>query len=819
MLAFSDSRQEAARLGPRLTLQHEIQLVRAALARTAANGPPVDKSSLAFLREEIAGYEQKLQRPGLTLPMRQTIEANLENLRQQLAAQRAGGSLEDWRKRLEDEPSLQQLMDQPSAQVQDVAGWSKDAPKMWEENYQQIKPYLAWMIGRELAKPVRTSATAETLGLVEVTYPGLEQIAPPPVLGSLPLAVCQALEECWADYLAALCDSLRRDGGITLGSDEADKNYPFGNQLIGRWCTQETTTGARLIRLSSERRHLFTEEVLRRCGLVEEKIVPTARELLQQTFSLLHAAAGEQLKWLRLEQRKSNTGTVPAVQLIFPHLGLRTPGQLFRCENTGQVWPRSVRGCAPEAGCNQLAPVLPETLDHVGHGARQRRELKASPNFSMGLWAEEHSAQLSPRENRRLQDLFKFGARNILSSTTTLELGIDIGGLNAVLMSNVPPGKANYLQRAGRAGRRADGSSVVITYARPRPFDREVFQRIGDYLGAALRRPRVLLERTRVVKRHGHAFLLGEFFKAIYPRGTRVGAMNAFGNMGRFCGEVLPSKWNKGEDKPSVPVFLPDWQGIEKPWWKEMTTDAGLHLRFLDFLAWVETDGRADWMARFTQLFQHTPLAAIVEEWAAFFAAARTTFQAAIQSWKEEYGALLQAWKSIDGTMPQARATANMLRYQMSALFETTVIEALADLQFLPRYGFPIGLQKLRVITPDENDKTKIREEDQFRLERPGKLRPNHCCCPVMALAAPPGMRRARALKSSASGASNVPRLPSPERNPVRLKSSRSTQAYRDSRPSTAKKVSYWCITTGPFGVKKMAPPRQFLPVMDLRFA
>lgn len=51
-----------------------------------------------------------------------------------------------------------------------------------------------------------------------------------------------------------------------------------------------------------------------------------------------------------------------------------------------------------------------------------------------------------------------------------------------------------------------------------------------------------------------------------------------------------------------------------------------------------------------------------------------------------------------------------------------TVIEALADKQFLPRYGFPISVQKLRVLIPAEDGSGKTREEDQYRLERGGLL-------------------------------------------------------------------------------------------------
>ena len=164
----------------------------------------------------------------------------------------------------------------------------------------------------------------------------------------------------------------------------------------------------------------------------------------------------------------------------------------------------------------------------------------------MGLWGEEHSAQLAPEENKRRQLLFRDGGRNLLSSTTTMELGIDIGGLNGVLLGNVPPGRANHMQRAGRAGRRSDGSSVVVTFARGRAFDREVFLDFREFLKRPLRRPVVFLERGRFVRRHLHAMLLAEFFAPMQSFAT--GAMDAYSNMGRLLGCSSAAK--VGEIRP-----------------------------------------------------------------------------------------------------------------------------------------------------------------------------------------------------------------------------------------------------------------------------
>ncbi len=77
---------------------------------------------------------------------------------------------------------------------------------------------------------------------------------------------------------------------------------------------------------------------------------------------------------------------------------------------------------------------------------------------------EEHTAQLSSEYGQLFQREFMEGKINILSCSTTFEMGVDLGNLNSVFLSNMPPTTANYRQRAGRAGRRAGSTSCVVTY-------------------------------------------------------------------------------------------------------------------------------------------------------------------------------------------------------------------------------------------------------------------------------------------------------------------------------------------------------------------
>ncbi|MEW6489798.1 MAG: DEAD/DEAH box helicase [Thermodesulfobacteriota bacterium] len=728
LLAFSDSRQEAARLGPGLMRQHEIQLVRAALVRCLRDSPVADEAMIGYLRDTIRRLEAEVAW-AQTPAVRDQIRRDLEVKRQELAAATVGGSFREWLAALERSSLAHELLGSDLGEKHRASEWSRRTQAEWDVNFQQVRERLPHLLARELARPARAQATVETLGLAEVTYPGLDAASPPnSLLGVLPNEEARrSLASVWPTFLRALCDSLRADGVVTMGSREEDDAFQFGAGWIGRWCAVETDRGPLLQRFvgatSRQLRRAFAAEVLGKCGLSRGRAEDMAADLLRYCHAQLLELAGR-LPWLERGQRQSLEGPVEAVRIRIPELGLRPSGELYRCPRTGHVWSYEVLGCAPAAGCTELKPVTAEELDADPRHGRQRRELRDSRVFALGLWAEEHSAQLSPAENRRRQDLFKAGVRNVLSSTTTMELGIDIGGLTAVLMSNVPPGKANYLQRAGRAGRRADGSSLAVAFARSRPYDREVFRRFDDYLRAEFRKPLVFLDRARVARRHAHAYLLGEFFRTVYPPGAHVGAMNAFGNMGVFCGVPLPPYRERGP-RPGVGEPVTAWAvSAGAPWVDEGRREPGLVGHFGDYLRWIAGHGERWARPLLQRLLEGTGGRPALESWASFVEKVRGDFEEAVQSWLAEYQELLLGWKSVPEDGARARAQCNAIRYQLRAFYETTVIEALADRQFLPRYGFPIGLQKLRVVSVerDGNQRPRIREEDQYRLERGGLL-------------------------------------------------------------------------------------------------
>lgn len=136
-----------------------------------------------------------------------------------------------------------------------------------------------------------------------------------------------------------------------------------------------------------------------------------------------------------------------------------------------------------------------------------------SDGKAMTARAREHTASLSTDLREKIESEFAEGLVNLLSCTTTMEMGVDLGDLEAIANLNIPPGIANYQQRTGRAGRRAQAAPFCVTVARNTQYDQVVFKDFQVYLGGKAPIPFILLDNARLFRRHQNGIVLTGFLR------------------------------------------------------------------------------------------------------------------------------------------------------------------------------------------------------------------------------------------------------------------------------------------------------------------
>jgi ATP-dependent helicase YprA (DUF1998 family) len=200
----------------------------------------------------------------------------------------------------------------------------------------------------------------------------------------------------------------------------------------------------------------------------------------------------------------------------------------LQCATCGNLQHQPLLGRCAACGRDQLVERLPTDPYMSAHYDYFREPLRAALHGERPthITAEEHTAQLSQRDTGevyatteefelRFQDVALSDAQppiDVLSCTTTMEVGIDIGSLTAIGMRNVPPQRENYQQRAGRAGRRGATVSTVVTYADNGPHDNFYYHHPAGMISGDPRRPVLKIDSRRLAQRHLNAYLLQTFF-------------------------------------------------------------------------------------------------------------------------------------------------------------------------------------------------------------------------------------------------------------------------------------------------------------------
>lgn len=200
----------------------------------------------------------------------------------------------------------------------------------------------------------------------------------------------------------------------------------------------------------------------------------------------------------------------------------------YRCKKCGKVTSYHCKGFCSYAKCDGMLEEYDPTANlKDNHYARLYKDPHMSP-----LFIKEHTAQLAKDQQAIYQQGFANGKINALSCSTTFEMGVDVGSLETVYMRNVPPSPANYVQRAGRAGRAIHSAAFVMTYAKLSSHDFTFYNHPQKMISGVIQAPVFEIKNRKVINRHIYAVALSAFLSInpdVYDGDNRTVFLNEGG--------------------------------------------------------------------------------------------------------------------------------------------------------------------------------------------------------------------------------------------------------------------------------------------------
>jgi len=340
---------------------------------------------------------------------------------------------------------------------------------------------------------------------------------------------------------------------------------------------------------------------------------------------------------------------------------IRTATSRYVCGRCGLVSSYSVGTACTRKHCEGVLLNEPFDASRESIIAKWVAGL-GSPHFYT-LKSEEHTAQINKDLAKSIEDAFRAEGINLLSSTTTFEMGINIGDLQKVLLRNAPPSSASYVQRIGRTGRGNDKNAVCVTLCSRSKYDADTWMDPPRLMSGEVRTPTVFTANRVIAQRHFNAVLFAQFLRDKLLDNEALGELR---------------------QKIRLEAFLPleSRAGVPEAWSKLRPVDI-----YLDFVSWLSHSVEHE-------LFRTDSGQSLVS--------ALGNFATASQNASSRYTNSLGAIAEELSALKKERSKAYELGHERSDidqaiknLLAADVIATLAKRGFLPRYAFPLDVVTL----------------------------------------------------------------------------------------------------------------------------
>lgn len=543
LITFTDSRQGTARMAVRMQQEAERSRLRGLVfeilrnAQAKADAAPKDTPS--GNPAELLVQAENLEKIGMA--------GMAAELRKQAELLQSGA-----------EPANQAEII-PWPQMADTIAEARDIEKFILRYNRYANPALfdgseggltmaRLLLAREFSRRPKNQNSTETLGLIKVGYQGLEKVTttPPlwgdtraiPALGAANDPKSALTLDDWRDFLKVALDFYVRENTF----------IPMENKMR-RWMGSRFSPKA----LYSPKSDVQESSTIRKWPQIKPGTPHRLIKLLELATGLNRAMNADADKingwleaaWVALVNAGILESSDTGHRLRLEILTFSLPAEGWLCPLTRRIFDTTFRGLTPylphkllsqDYRCQKVQlPALSSLMLDGSPAPKQMqiRQLVARDPIIVqlrqeSLWTDisdrtveggfyyrtaEHSAQQSAKRLDDYVEEFKRGDINVLNCSTTMEMGVDIGGISAVVMNNLPPHPANYLQRAGRAGRRSEARAIAYTLCKADPHNQRAFANPKWPFVTAIPAPNITLSSARIVQRHVNSLLLALFLR------------------------------------------------------------------------------------------------------------------------------------------------------------------------------------------------------------------------------------------------------------------------------------------------------------------